>query len=228
MTTKYLLVTLLFLLGSNAISAQEDARLNEGTSAVGATSLQLQLGTQGIGLGLRYDFTPKVGLKLGGNFIAAKTTRDLDFNDFRVNLGAQGQYNNLSLTGDYALIPAFRIVVGAAYQLNTYLKADVTPTEQVEANGIVLEADEIGDLHVDVSYTGVAPYLGLGIGRATPKNRFNVSADLGTYYLNSPNVIVVGTEYLAGNDINGPKLEQNLKGYRWMPVLQVNLTFRLF
>ncbi len=229
MKAKFLLLTLLILVGGSALYAQEERSLGTGGShALAGTSVQLQLGTQGVGLGLRYDFTPKFGLKLGGNFIAAKTNRDLNFNDFKVHVGAQGQHNNLSLTGDYALIPALRVVVGAAYQLNTNLKADMTPTEQVEANGIVLEAHEIGDLNIDVSYKGVAPYFGLGIGRGTPKNRFNVSADLGTYYLNSPQVVVVGTEYLSGNDVNGPKLQENLKGYRWLPVLQVNLNIRLF
>ena len=134
MKAKFLLLTLLILVGGSALYAQEERSLGTGGShALAGTSVQLQLGTQGVGLGLRYDFTPKFGLKLGGNFIAAKTNRDLNFNDFKVHVGAQGQHNNLSLTGDYALIPALRVVVGAAYQLNTNLKADMTPTEQFRA-----------------------------------------------------------------------------------------------
>ena len=58
-----------------------------------------------------------------------------------------------------------------------------------------------------------------------PKKRFNLNFDLGTFYLPSPKVTVVGTKLLKNNEDLGVRLTEDLKTYRWMPMLQLNFTY---
>jgi hypothetical protein len=56
---------------------------------------------------------------------------------------------------------------------------------------------------------------------------FNFNMDIGTYYLNQPSTHIIGTGLLTDNNTLEPQFNQNLKNYRWLPVLQLNFNFRL-
>ncbi len=78
-----------------------------------------------------------------------------------------------------------------------------------------------------MSWKGVAPYVGLGFLNAFPKSRFNVNLDLGTYYVGAPKSTVVGTQLLAENYRLEPQLDENMKDYKWLPVMQINFNFKI-
>ncbi len=77
------------------------------------------------------------------------------------------------------------------------------------------------------SWQGVAPYLGLGFFRTFPRLFFNVNLDLGTYYLSAPTTTIVAIGALQPNEANNDQLQQNISNYRWLPVLQLNINFKL-
>jgi len=80
---------------------------------------------------------------------------------------------------------------------------------------------------MDMNWSGVCPYFGLGLVKAFPTKRFNINLDLGTYYLNQPTAAFAGTGIFSGNSSQSAQLQQNVKDYRWLPVVQLNFNFKL-
>ena len=91
----------------------------------------------------------------------------------------------------------------------------------------VVFGEEVGDLAIDISWKGVAPYLGIGLLKPFATEKFNVNLDLGTYYLNEPKSKITGTKLLADNYQLEPQLDKNMSTYRFLPVLQVNFNINI-
>jgi hypothetical protein len=73
----------------------------------------------------------------------------------------------------------------------------------------------------------VAPYIGIGLGRATPLHRIGLSADIGTYYRGTPAVDIEGTYLLSNNSLNEAALNDQLKSQVFYPNVSVRLAIRL-
>lgn len=190
-------------------------------------SVQLHGGTQGFGIAARYQFFPMLAARLGGSFGKVRVDEGIEFDNLSSDNRLKAEVANLHLWAEFSPLSWLRLNAGMGYFFKLKADALTVPNESVTQDGITLEPGEIGTLTTEVSYKEFAPYIGLGFGRGLPKGRFNVHFDLGTYYLSSPHVTMTGTEYLADNSHNGPILERNMKDYRWLPVLQLNLSFKL-
>jgi hypothetical protein len=190
-------------------------------------SVQLHGGTQGFGLAARYNFLPNVAVRLGGSYGSVQINDGFTFSNLSTDNKIKATFSNIHLYGEYSALNWLRIVAGAAYLFKADGNVVMTPNEAVTQNGITLEPEEIGILTTEITYKKFAPYLGLGFGKGLPEKRFNVNFDLGFYFLSAPTVTMMGTEYLEGNEQNGPILTENMKNYRFLPVLQLNLNFKL-
>jgi hypothetical protein len=190
-------------------------------------SIQLHGGTQGFGLAARYQFLPNVAARLGGSYGSVQINDGFNFNNLSTDSKIKGTFSNIHLYGEYSALNWLRIVAGAAYLFKADASVVMMPNEAVTQNGITLEPEEIGILTTEISYKKFAPYVGLGFGRGLPAKRFNVNFDLGFYFLSAPTVTMTGTEYLSDNEQNGPILTENMKNYRFLPVLQLNFNYKL-
>lgn len=190
-------------------------------------SIQVHGGTQGFGLAARYQFLPNVAARLGGSYGSVQINDGFTFNNLSTDSKIKGTFSNIHLYGEYSALNWLRIVAGAAYLFKADASVEMTPNEAVTQNGITLEPEEIGILTTEIRYKKFAPYLGLGFGKGLPQKRFNVNFDLGFYFLSAPTVTMTGTEYLSDNEQNGPILTENMKNYRFLPVLQLNFNYKL-
>ncbi|WP_232336496.1 hypothetical protein [Mucilaginibacter aquatilis] len=193
-------------------------------------SFQLQAGTQGIGGDLRYGLTSRISLRGGASFIPVKANNIFTFSGFDSNNSLSVKFSNVHLWADvvpFKKLQGLRLITGAGYLFKANGNINVLPTGTYSVGNYKLTPADLGSLNIDMSWRGVAPYLGLGLFKGFPKNRFNVNLDLGTYYLSSPKSKVTGTEMLADNYKLEPQLNANMKGYRWLPVAQLNFNFRL-
>ncbi len=190
-------------------------------------SIQLLAGSQGFGLSARYQFVPMLALRLGGAIGSVKINEGIRFDNLTTDNTLKAEAANMHLWAEFCPVSWLRINAGAGYFFKARATAVTTPNEPVTQDGITLEPEELGVLTTKVSYKEFAPYIGLGFGNGLPKHRFNVNLDLGTYYLSSPHVTMTGTEYLEDNSHNGAVLERNMSDYRFLPVIQLNLSFKL-
>lgn len=217
--------SLLYAQGLPADSTKKSG--TDSLSLLENASVQLHGGTQAFGISVRYQFLPLLSARLGGSLGSVKISKGIEFDNLSSDNTLKAELSNVHLWAELNALSWLRINAGFGYFFKLKAKAVTIPNESITQDGITLEPEEIGTLTTEMSYKKFAPYIGLGLGRGIPKRRFNANVDLGTYYLSSPHVTMTGTEYLADNGHNGPVLERNMRDYRWLPVLQLNLSFKL-
>lgn len=199
-------------------------------SVLNQKSLRFNVGTQGIGAEFGYGVLPKLALRLGADFIPVSANNVFAITDFNSTSKLSASFSNIHLLADYVPFESalgFRLVGGAAYFAKARGHLQVQPTDEYKYGDIVLNQDEVGKLNMNVTWKGVAPYLGIGLLKAFPNRIFNVNLDIGTYYLRRPDATVSGTGILEGNSSQSAQLQSNVKNYRFLPVVQVNFNFKL-
>ena len=203
-----------------------------GSHAWGAS---LNLTSNGIGVELSRSLTTnrKLVARIGGNYLA------YDLKDFPYNNGskAKPQYllanANIVLGSIGAYIDwhpfgnAFKLTGGVAY-----LMSKVTSTAQLRDStpqgDIQISPDEVGQIKAEIKpSSNIAPYIGIGFGRAIPKNRVGVSFEMGTYYMGSPNVDFYCTKMLEPTSSMKTVLSDNLSPNQWLPRLSLSINIKL-
>ena len=196
------------------------------------TSIGLLLGTAGIGFQGSITLNKSWGLRAGFQIMPSFTITqddkigrtDLE-HKYKINLA------NIHVLADYYLPFAqrmgLRITGGFAGFLSA--KADVVsiPVGEYYYGEIPINDERMGDVKTKVKRSGIAAYLGAGFLNLVNTEHFALSADIGSYYLMpSANVEMTATGYLEGNERNQEQLKENLKGYRWVPVIQIGLNYK--
>lgn len=193
-------------------------------------SLQIHAGTQGAGADVRYGLIDRVSARVGASFIPVTANNVFTFPGVKSDNTVSAKFSNVHFMADvvpFSGARGLRLVGGVGYLFKASGTLMVTPTTTYKYGDIVLTPEQVGNLNLDVSWKGVAPYLGLGLFKSFPNHLFNFNLDLGTYYLTTPQATVIGTGVLAGNESNGAQITSNVSDYRWMPVLQFNFNFKL-
>jgi hypothetical protein len=227
---KPLLILFAFFLLTTFIPRGAMAQYFGDVSNQGAFGGQVLLGSQGLGLEGRYGFTEMLSARLGATFLPASANNVFTVSGFNSTTNVNAKFYNVHLLADYTPsenLPWLRVVGGAAYLYKAQGVVNVNPAGNYKVANYNISAAEMGTLNIDVSWKGVAPYLGVGFLQAFPSQLFNVNFDLGTYYLNAPQSTIIGTKLLSDNYKLEPQVNSNLKSYRWLPVLQVNFNFKL-
>lgn len=192
-------------------------------------SVQLMAGTQGLGADFKYGIWQNLSARLGFSIVPVNAERGFRFQSFAVNGELAARFANVHLMADYAPFKTkfIRFVGGAAYLIRGNANVLVSPTDGFTLASRNLTKDQLGVIDAGVSWRGFAPYAGLSLFKPFPDRRFNVNLDLGTYYLSRPGTSFTGTNLLAENEANALKFNENMKGYRWMPVVQLNFNIRI-
>ncbi len=233
MKTRRLLYLLMAVLIAQAdLFAQEDAE-PEVESAKEGTRIGIGISgsTRGIGVDLGIGLSQKFQLRLGGTYFQFDQDFVLDVEGQPFDMNADVDMRSLQLLADYYPFKgsSFKLTGGLAYHLNErYSVQGAYAGEEVFSMGeIVIEGEDVGTLGVDVTYEKLAPYAALGFGRAVPKGRVNFSFEIGSYYNSSPNVEINGTNMFSEMNSQSEQLEQNMKDYRFYPVMMFRLGFKI-
>ncbi|MBB5396715.1 hypothetical protein [Mucilaginibacter sp. AK015] len=196
---------------------------------VSPVSVQLLLGSQGIGADIKYGFLPRLSGRVGFGIIPVNAGRNFHFSSFKVHGQLTSRFSNLHLLADYSpfATQSIRIVGGASYLIKGNANVIISPTRGYDIGNRSVTKDQLGAVYANADWKGLAPYLGVALFRDFPDKIFNVNLDIGSYYLSSPATSFTGTQLLSDNDDNAKQFNKNMSGYRWLPVVQVNFNFRL-
>jgi len=196
---------------------------------VSPISLQILTGSQGIGADVKYGFLPNLSGRLGFGIIPVNVNDAFSFSSFATADQLSAKFFNLHLLADYLPFnnSPFRIVGGAGYIIRGNANVIISPSGSYQFGNTTVTRDKIGSLYAEATWKGVAPYLGIALFRNFPDRFFNMNLDLGTYYISSPGTSFSGTKLLSDNSANAKQFNQNMQGYRWLPVIQLNFNFRI-
>lgn len=211
--------------GDHKVKSQLDSN-----SILYPKQIQLHLGTQGFGLDLKYNILPKLAVRLGASSsLALGVSNVIQLEGLNADNNLTANFSNVHLIGDFKPFNTnkFRISAGLAYLFQASGNLLFKPTGIYHFDGMELTGDEVGNLAIDISWKGIAPYLGIGLFKAVPKNIFNVNLDLGAYYLKAPKSKITGTKLLADNYKLEPQLDKNMSSYRFLPIIQLNFNMNI-
>lgn len=193
--------------------------------------LSLTGGTTGFGAQVKKMLGYNLGLAAGYSFLPKLSFDYKATADFNNTSTYSGNFSKAQLLLEYSPFKSLgiRLVGGGAYIFALKTTINRVATGNYTYGDIVYTPSEIGRVDILADWKGPAAYLGLGFFRIVPKRRFNITFDFGTYYLSQPKTSITGTELLAVNasENNEEHWHENVSQYRWLPVLQLNLNFRL-
>ncbi len=220
-----LLYLFLILTSSNSFSQQ-----NVESSYSNKYAIALNGSTLGGGLEIARNLSPHFNLRLRGNILSIKDfVQEIEVDDANLNVTADTRFLEFDLSLEYLPFQtsSFKVIGGAAHFSDGKTNALATYDGIFEYGEIILGPEEIGDLELTLDYNGFAPYLGLGFGRAVPKNKFGVSFEAGSFYLPEPKVDITATGMLAPTANQAVSLQEDIRDYRWFPFLNLRLSVRI-
>ncbi len=195
-------------------------------------TLGILVGSSGIGLEFKREIADKTVLRFGYSHLPFSFTKVEQTGNVTINGYYKARFNNWHLLADYEVKTIkqtiFRLTGGISYFSKANVFAHVTPLGSYKYGEIELNDGTMGYADVDADWKGAGLYFGCGIGSAIPKSKMSYSFDLGTYYFTtSAKVSMVTTGYLAGNEVQRKQIQDNLKSYYWLPVIQLSLNYKL-
>lgn len=123
---------------------------------------------------------------------------------------------------------SFKVVGGFGYFFEGDMSVYSTNKNGYTYGSMHIEAEDIGKVVFKMDYSGLAPYLGIGFGRAVPKNLVGVSFEMGTFYLGEPKATIGRTELLAENtEVNLAQFQEDISDYRWYPYINLRVAINL-
>ena len=198
-------------------------------------SLGVHVGTQGFGINAGYELGPKIAFRLASSFApyGVNRTRNWGNQQYTVDMKAKfynGQalveYRPFNVADNSSFLQELTFAGGFGYFFKSEANATATPKDDYRYGDVVIPKEDLGNVKAHVKWKGFAPYLGLGLREIDLANNFVLNVDLGTYYLSSPDVNITADKMLSQNVSNEETIKQNLKNYRWLPVIQVGISYR--
>ena len=196
----------------------------------------LHVGSQGIGLEFQHPLPYNLNVRAGASIIPNfKTSGVYSLSGYNTQVsGSTASFWNAHLLLDVQpfskkenFLHKLIVTAGAGYFPEAKATALVMLNDNYQYGDISFTPEEVGKLTTVSNWSGVAPYLGVGINNLVASNRFHMNLNLGTYYMTAPEVNITGTNMLEGNSQNSAKMTENMENYRWLPVLQLNFNYNL-
>jgi len=168
------------------VSAQEAEQQVEEENTIESNDSQknaigVTFGLPGYGIYYGRQFNEKLSLRGRASFFSIPLNRDgIELGGRKVNLKGEFEYNSIDVLVDYyPFKSSFKIVAGLSYLTSAEFEATITPADNKEFKygSITLTEDKIGAITTGADWSGVAPYIGLGFGRAVPKNKVGFGVD---------------------------------------------------
>lgn len=228
---KYIMCACLTLSFAQLAAAQQTPS-NEAFADEKPLLVSITAGTTGLGLEAKKLLDHNLSVKGGFSFLPQLSfTNNTSTTPFNNDSKYSGNFSKAQLLLEYSPfnIQGIRLVGGGAYIFALKTAIDRQATGNYTNGSIVYTPADIGVMHLQADWKGPAAYAGLSFFNIIPHNVFNLTLDLGTYYLSTPKTSITGTQLLAlnNNDNNRQHWQQNVNQYRWLPVLQLNFNFKI-
>jgi len=234
MKKQILLLCFIIAYGSLAIAQRNNSYTNTETDQT-PFSIGVHVGSQGFGLNAAYETSEVFAIRIASSFApyGLNKTRNWGNQEYTVDMDAKfynaqavAEYKPFKRTSSSRFVQKLAVVGGFAYFFKSEADATAAPKNDYHYGDVVIPKEDLGTVKSHIKWNGFAPYLGAGIRSFELGGNFGLNVDLGTYYLSSPDVTITADKMLSENTSNQETVQENMKNYRWLPVLQVGLSYR--
>lgn len=198
-------------------------------------SIGVHAGTTGFGLHLAKSLGKKIGARLGASFMPFKTSIKGIYSRRNTESDLNAKANNVSLMFDYTpfatkagFFRSFNVQLGGAYFFRLDGTIDTRLADPYRYGDLVVAPQDLGTITTNVDWKEtVNPYVGFGWNDVVIDKNFSIQVDLGCFYLSEPTVSMQATGFLVDNVSNRDLIEDNLKNYRYLPRLEVGISYQI-
>ncbi len=210
----------------------------------------VSLGLTGIGIDVAAPISEYVQIRAGYNFFPTFTYKeDIDYRakgkptrgktkvEGKNYLGAGhllAEFYPFPYSSSFHITAGFYLGSSEVVKLeNTIPVTDFEPGEGIVIGDHIVGFDADGYAKGCIKVNAFRPYIGIGIGRSVPRNRFGVSGELGVQFWGKPKVY----EKQTGKDLEVKKEDFGEDGDKYFdaiskvpvwPVLNIRFTYRIF
>jgi len=196
--------------------------------------VSLQVGTTGVGIhgAWRLPTHPQWVLRVGGNYVSYKKQHHIDLGDSSI-VEFRPDFVIGLIQSSVKWHPfrksSFFLTTGVNYTWRPDVRVQLQALSPIDLGGIQMKPEEFGTIAMRVKWSSVVGYAGVGFGRSVPKRRWGVGIELGCYYLGKPKLSADYDGFLETTTLDQqlPLIERNLRGYRFLPNLQLVLSYSL-
>ncbi|RYU93736.1 hypothetical protein [Emticicia agri] len=230
----FLINTYLFLM---CFLSEESLAMTTDTSFAGAikkTVIGVNLSTQGIGGTISMVIPSKVVLvgEVGYSFF--KYTKDINYRTpEESDIFFQPDIHQHIVTGMISWYPFKKRLIyfksGIGYGIRQRYFVRVTSPTGLLLGGVEISSEDFGQVDLAVQWSRLMPYVGVGIGRPSPKKKLGVSFNVGCFYMGSPKLLAQFEGFLESTTLDSQiaVIQKNMKNYSYFPVLSVSLRYRI-
>lgn len=216
--TCFKIVTLLSLM---LIYSETQAQFN--SIAVG-----LNGGSNGFGFDVTTDLTERLNMRATSNFFSFNFAGEID-DDPGVDVESKMKNTNFSILLNFHPYRTGFALVAGLYYMNFSVDSKMIPNESYEVDGRVFEPERLGTMNALIEYPNkFAPYIGLGFGNPIGDgSRLRLNMQIGALYTGEPKLTMTGTGMIAPTADNQPGLQEGLNQFKWYPLINLGLSFRI-
>ncbi|MFP6901161.1 MAG: hypothetical protein VCA36_09465, partial [Opitutales bacterium] len=188
-----------------------------------------RISTSGVGFEIAKGFTPRIGARIGLNYLDYEYTDVVSDIDYNLDLRLQ----SLALLADWHPFKGmFRISTGAIINGNRLnMLAELDRSSPEEINGVDYSLDSVRG---SLKFNTLAPYLGLGWDTTFgDDDSWGLTFDLGVIYCGSPKLQLsaIGPDTSLANfssDLEQERLdlENDLADFRFWPVVSAGFLYQ--
>lgn len=188
-------------------------------------ALTLKVSTLGLGLDGTTNIAKDLNVRVGGHFMSlgynAGGKADEDY-----KYDAKAKLLSFSALVDY--FPGgsiFKISGGLLFNLN---KVEITmiPNQVYHINGKTYDQSNLGQVLTTTDFAKVAPYLGIGLCNPLAYKQFGFTMDIGGIYQSAPKISMSATGLMEPTATQSAIIEDNVKWFKFYPVLTLGLTYK--
>jgi hypothetical protein len=220
----FLLLLVISLTIPAFLHAQENKKQKEFSPG---WAIGIRLSTFGPGIEIIKSFNPLINLRLGGSYFKLKTEFSVD-NDISTINKSYTTFGEINLLADINFLRFMHFTGGLLYNL-TKEEMVAKPKEDYYIGDVVLTSETVGSIYYTLTPNKLCPYAGLGFGSSiSGSRRVSFAVDLGIVYHGTPKVQLDANGMVSptASEEQQHMLQDNVKGYRFYPVLNFQLSFR--
>ena len=176
----------------------------------------------GTGYGFDYSRTWKQNkLYLTASFnILAIAVNDIEQEISGENLliDTELDFKNVDLKISYhPFSNAFKLVGGIGFFSSSSINVETEFKENIVVGEVEFNSVDSGNLIINTTWSKVAPYLGVGFGRAVPNKRWGFAVDFGTYFSSSPEITLDATGIIEQSKDQEGLLNESFESFKFIP-----------
>ncbi|PWG05265.1 hypothetical protein [Polaribacter aquimarinus] len=193
-------------------------------------AIAVSFGVPGFGIEYARKISPKISAKVVWH---SYTLKDYEQNDIELDgetinalINFKSSVYDIGFEWTPSLNSSFKFIAGLGIFSDFSLNGVATYTEDITVGNVTVTKQDVGEITAETTWSGAAPYVGLGFGRAVPKRRLGFGIELGTYISNSPDVNLQASKLLAPTANQEDTLREALSDLKFIPRILFRLSYK--